>query len=759
MKKKIMSIALGVFIVSSGFTQNLVVNGGFELSNDGNKHLFITERSGWMSDDMESNHNGAEYSSNMFGNYYWFTINTAGTIYQPIDIITSDSALYNVSYYYGTVWNADAGNDTIYSVVYFSHYKPGSSMKSRVLIDSIATDITSAGWNSLVTASFKLPANTSYAGDSLIVEFATRVVDHHAINNNTWAAADSIVVTKSVVKELVKNSGFELPDDGSKHLFITERSGWMSDDMESNHNGAELSPNMSGNYYWFTINTAGTIYQPIDKITNDSVLYNVSYNYGTVWNADAGNDTIYSVVYFSHYKPGSDIKSRVLIDSMATDVTSAGWNSLVTVSYKLLANTSYAGDSLIVEFATRVVDHHAVNNNTWAAADGISVIKRTGSYIGGTTNYWTVFPISHITDGMNLPSDFSPGMKLRWDDDSIYMIFDVNDTLITTNVNSDIWNNDNIEVYFDLTNGKVAQWPRTSGWPPSYNNNGARIPGNGYFQFRLVPDSSWATYNSGAATTANLKYAKSQGGYQFTLTIPWDTLYAGFKPTVGKEIGFDVNISDNNVVPDYRSQVTWNSPTTNIYADAALWGTLQFQPSGMFTQVMDNTSPTAPQNLKATENNSKVTLTWDASTDNIVVQQYIIKYGTIADTITALKTDNNYKTGILDDGEYKFSVTAIDLYGNKSSKAAVSVTIGGVDVKSINSTTVAIYPNPASSYITLKNIEPGIVVKFFSVTGQNVLTTTVQGSIIDISSLKNGEYLLKIEDGKQKYITKLIKNQ
>ncbi len=759
MKRKLLSFAFSALIASSGFAHNLIVNGGFELPDDGQKHLFITERTGWMSDDTVSNLNGAEHSTSMFGNYYWYNVNTAGTIYQPIDKITSDSATYSVSYVYGTVWNADGGNDTMYSVVYFSHYKPGSSIKNRKLIDSIATDVTSASWNSLVTATFKLPANTSYVGDSLVVEFATRVVDHHAVNNNTWAAADSIVVTKSVVAQLpIVNGGFELPDDGQKHLLITERTGWFSDDATSNDNGTEHSTSMFGNYYWYNVSTAGTIYQPVDKISSDSAVYNVSYFYGTVWNADAGNDTMYSVVYFSHYTPGTSIKNRKLIDSIATDVTSAGWNSLITASFKLPANASYVGDSLVVEFATRVVDHHMANNASWAGADSITILKKTGIYVGTASYNWTTFPIAKITDGKNLPSNFAPTMKLRWDKDSIYMIFNVNDTLITTNVSSDIWNDDNIEIYFDMTNGKVAQWPRTSGWPPSYSdNNGGRIPGSGYYQFRVVPDSSWTKYNGDAAATANLKYTKVKGGYQFNLNIPWDTLYAGFKPSVGTMIGFDVNVSDNNVTPNYRSQVTWNSPTTNIYADAALWGTLQFQLSGLFSQSVDASVPTLPKSLKDTVIKSKVTLTWDASTDNIVVDKYIVSYGTVTDTLIALKTGNKFMTDSLADGSYTFTVVAVDPSGNKSGKATAKVTIGTSVVNSTDVATLNFYPNPANNYINLKNIEPNSVVKFYNLTGQNVLTTTVQNGRIDISSFNSGIYVIKVESGNNTFISKLVK--
>ncbi len=68
---------------------------------------------------------------------------------------------------------------------------------SRTLIDSVATDITAESGKSTVKASLKIPAWVSYAGDSLAVEFATRVIDHHSANTNTWTAMDSVVVIKT----------------------------------------------------------------------------------------------------------------------------------------------------------------------------------------------------------------------------------------------------------------------------------------------------------------------------------------------------------------------------------------------------------------------------------------------------------------------------------------------------------------------------------------------------------------------------------
>jgi hypothetical protein len=460
--KKLTLFTLSACLSLGAFAQNMVVNGGFELPDDGVKHLLITERAGWLSDDVISNDNGTEFKTDMSGKYYQYCVNTAGSIYQAIDKISDKTATYHVSYLSGVSWNNDAGNDTMYSVVYFSHFSPGN-IKTRILIDSIATDITSEAWKSVVNVSFSIPDGASYAGDSLTVEFATRVWDHHAVNTNSWTGMDSIVVKKVTTYTLpLVNGGFELPDDGVKHLLITERAGWLSDDATSNDNGTEFKTDMSGKYYQYCVNTAGTIYQPIDKISSDSATYNVSYLSGVSWNADAGYDTMYSVVYFSHFSPGN-IKTRTLIDSLATDITAESWKSVVNVSFKIPEGVSYAGDSLTVEFATRVWDHHAVNTNSWTGMDSIFVSK-TGIYVPPVSApLWSTFPIANVTDGKTLPKDFWANVKMRWDADSIYTILTVKDDSIMHLMapkTQNIWEIDNIEIYFDMTNGKLANWPR-----------------------------------------------------------------------------------------------------------------------------------------------------------------------------------------------------------------------------------------------------------------------------------------------------------
>jgi hypothetical protein len=553
-----------------------------------------------------------------------------------------------------------------------------------------------------------------------------------------------------IAQNLIINGGFELPNDGIKHLFITERTAWLSDDTTSNHNGTELSNSMFGNYYWFNINTAGTIYQHIDEITSDSAMYYVSYTYGTVWNADAGHDTIYSVVYYSHYTPGSSIKNRMLIDSIATDVTSAVWNSFVTVSIKIPADASYVGDSLVVEFATRVVDHHVLNNNTWAAADSISVIKKTDEMD------WKEFNVDRKVDTTNITdtSDFSVNGKIAWDSTYIYLHFDVTDDSIYAPDNS--YMNDNFEVYFDMNNVKTPAWPRgQSIWPTSYDG----VPG--CYQLRMIPGREFDTVNTTFQGWGIQEYAETATGYTFDLKVIVDSLLKGYVPEVRKIIGFDVLASDNDNDPYYRDQLSLFAPSANIWCDAALWGTIAFAYNGSFTTIYDVTKPTKIKNLLTTSDEDQVLLTWDTASDNIVVDKYVIYINDVEESaIYAKLTDNGYIVeGITPNVEYKFGVTAMDVAGNQSDMTSIYYTYETGD--GLNHTEMGkltIYPNPSSSYISLGN-EVRVNMEVFDVSGQLVISKSVNaGEQIDISALHNGVYTVRVIESDNLFVFKIIKD-
>ncbi len=91
------------------------------------------------------------------------------------------------------------------------------------------------------------------------------------------------------------------------------------------------------------------------------------------------------------------------------------------------------------------------------------------------------------------------------------------------------------------------------------------------------------------------------------------------------------------------------------------------------SDIDTNNPPTIPGHLEGTVNGSEVTLTWDASTDNIGVTGYTIykDYSFLVSSDT-----NRYVVQNLAQGTYEFQVSAYDGEGNESDKSnTVSVDI------------------------------------------------------------------------------------
>lgn len=366
---------------------------------------------------------------------------------------------------------------------------------------------------------------------------------------------------------------------------------------------------------------------------------------------------------------------------------------------------------------------------------------------------WVSLPIAKVIDGtVTDEADFSGNAKLKWDIDSLYMVFDIKDDSITEIAAADIWNDDNVEIYIDVTNGKIANWPRTSGWPPAFTNGA-----DGYYQLRVVKDSAWSKYNADLVPTANLKHSSTEGGYGFTLSLAWNDMLEGYTPAAGDEIGFDILASDNDANPSYRNQISWNANNTMLYVDPASWGVLQLSPSGSFYPVLDATAPSDPANLAASVNETSATLTWDASTDDRVVQNYILFDGSKAvDTLVAKQTGNAFTFTGLTAGDHNLTVQAADLYWNKSKKVKVVVTIpeiSGIDINGVSE--ISIYPNPSNGIINIKSEEnSSISFEIYNITGRMVSKGEFNSSYK--LQLSEGVYFIHVKSDNNSFVSKVI---
>jgi len=164
-----------------------------------------------------------------------------------------------------------------------------------------------------------------------------------------------------------------------------------------------------------------------------------------------------------------------------------------------------------------------------------------------------------------------------------------------------------------------------------------------------------------------------------------------------------------------------------------------------------------PANLVAVATGNSVLLTWDPSTDNRVVQSYIVFDKTTAvDTIYAAKTGNKFVFKDVVTGAHKFGVTAIDVYGNKSAKASTDNI--KVSVNELSNSRVKLYPNPTTGIVNILTDNNRISkLSVFNVSGELVHTTEfTQSHTLDMSGNVKGIYFLHITSDGNTQISKLI---
>jgi hypothetical protein len=362
------------------------------------------------------------------------------------------------------------------------------------------------------------------------------------------------------------------------------------------------------------------------------------------------------------------------------------------------------------------------------------------------------FPIENVIAGeVTDAADFTGNLDMVWDADSVYMTFDIMDDSIYLGA-TNVYEDDNIEVYFDMDNSKNPLWPRNAGWPnTSYDTND--------YQLRLVPESDFSVNNS--LEGVRQVYTVTEDGYQFNLHIAWDSLMAGFDAAAGSIIGFDVLASDNDA-DNGRNQITWNSTTIMPWNDASYFGTVELLDGGSFMVIEDTEKPTAPVIAAELNDAGRAVVTWNASTDNIAVLTYGVymnnelvatKYATAVDAV------ETYNSAILTEGSYNIKVIAKDNSGNTATSNTVAVTVEGEDALSnITSESFSIYPNPAKDMVTITTLSNSMVeLEVYSITGglisSHVFTNRYE---LDMSEVNPGMYVLQLRSEGKVSMQKLV---
>ena len=152
------------------------------------------------------------------------------------------------------------------------------------------------------------------------------------------------------------------------------------------------------------------------------------------------------------------------------------------------------------------------------------------------------------------------------------------------------------------------------------------------------------------------------------------------------------------------------------------------------------------QNLEANVDMNQVTLTWDGSAVNYIIERNGIQ---IAETEETTFVDSE-----LANGTYTYAVTAVYEQG-QAMPVMVSVEIGvGIDE---NEVMFAIYPNPAKDFININTNAVKYDYQLVNSLGQVILSGTANGAQqINVSNINKGMYFLKVIADGEARINKIV---
>jgi hypothetical protein len=562
----------------------------------------------------------------------------------------------------------------------------------------------------------------------------------------------SLCVSVTLLAQLpvsIVNNSFELPENGQKITNMNNVPGWHCDTVRDC--GRESNAAIHGLMAAYTDSWDGSFYQAVDVIGDTNVTYVLRYSASISWTPEA-NDTCYIKSYFSAFS-GSDPTTRIVLDSMVSVYSRADifeqWKDL-THEFTIPAGSTNVGDSLVIEFNIS----SKADLESWGNFDFIRLTKYYEEG-GGSIPVQNVILAPYITG----PADYSMELTPSWDADSVYLTFDVTDDSVVISP-VEIWLGDNIELYFDMDNSKNALWPRTAlGRPSAYDAND--------YQFRLVPRTPWEAYNTKQGV--KMDYNEFDGGYQFYVRIPWDSLMHGFDAKIGNVIGFDIYASDNDNDPFNRDMISLYTTNGALWDDPSFFGTVELGAYGQFIHIPDDMPPSVPTGLDTVSTGGTwLTLIWNASIDQ---QSEVLLYSIYQDdalisTIYAQDPVSNtfHVTGLTPGNTYSFSIVAVDNFFNYTdflTSPHLEVTTKlptQVSIDETNNTLGSIYPNPAMDKVNIvsASLEP-VSFEIYNTTGNLIHSGIFTGStLIDLSSIDAGIYLITLKSEERVQVEKLI---
>ena len=336
---------------------------------------------------------------------------------------------------------------------------------------------------------------------------------------------------------------------------------------------------------------------------------------------------------------GNNVSTSTATPHQYTSTYMSGIHSIIAKAYDVNGNTHFDSINVTVE------DYEYVPVNM--THDEIILD-------GNTDMAWNddaVYSISNMSAGsVNSTNDLSGDYRVQYTSEGLYLIVKVTDDDVSaTNGIDQITENDGVELYLDLNNGKTN----------FYQDD----------DFHYILSVNNLVVEKGQNATENVEYIvnTNPSGYSIEVMIPWATLH--YSPLHNDTIGFEVKIIDSDE-GSYEGKRSWWETST----DQATESTSVFGIGILKDQVNDTTAPATPVVVGPANGDTATSQTpsfrWEAVSDPSGILSYELDMNGTIHSIDGQETTFAPTTAFLN-GDYMWKLRAIDKDSNSGDWTSV----------------------------------------------------------------------------------------
>ena len=255
---------------------------------------------------------------------------------------------------------------------------------------------------------------------------------------------------------------------------------------------------------------------------------------------------------------------QTLVTSVILDAGVAGSGLTYAWKKNSVAMTETTKTITVTEAATYIVVVSGTGctsqTDTVNVTSPPAIVKTTVAItIDGTKDaaYSMTTSLSKVLVGTPIATNLSATWSALWDNTNLYVFVAVTDNDKQNDSGTNWYDDDGVELFVDGNNNKATaydandfQWGLV--WGRTAALAGGKNPANSL---------TGVTYSIVAVT----------GGYNMEVKIPWTTM--GVTPSIGKVIGFDVAVNDDDAGGTRENKISWNATADEGWQNPSYFGT------------------------------------------------------------------------------------------------------------------------------------------------------------------------------------------